>query len=140
MREAGADCMADTVKELAKESLDNAIDQFIIDPIRDAGKEGVDTALGGEEFKKEHPELGILYQKLLDKAASKIADAAKDLPKSGGEGGGGVMSKIPGYSAGQGAAQGGAEIGGVLGTRIFLLLAMGRDIADYAAQVESAAE
>ncbi len=119
MREAGGACLAQTIQDIVKDSLDRAIDHFVKDPL---GSQ-VDAARAqmlGEEYE-------ALYQKA--KAAWGLyqqAQAALDDP----------LGQIPGIGevsdAARAAMGGGAEIGSALGGRLYLLLAMGSDIAAYA--------
>jgi len=59
----------------------------------------------------------------LQKAMKQAADVALD-----------PIGQVPGVSEGRDAADAGAEVGKALGTRLYLLLAMGRDIAEYASK------
>lgn len=111
MQEAGAECMPAVVVDIVKSALDDSIKTFVVGPINAAY----------DELRKET--LEWMYEELYQQAK-----AAWDTYESAGKG----------LAGGQAAADAGREIGATLGFRIYLLLTMGRDIAAYAAELQTA--
>jgi hypothetical protein len=122
MSDAGAACLSQAIQDIVKDSLDKAIDRFVKDPLTNQADAARAQMLGAD------------YEKLYQKAQEawgrfQQAQAAIDDP----------LGQIPGYSEVSDAARstvgGGAEIGSALGGRLYLLLTMGRDIAEYAGKL-----
>lgn len=140
MVQTAANCWAEQVKDVAKEVLDNALEQMIGDPFSDLFEGDDDAApppepgtighLRDAPFQEpDEQSYYELYQQAreeLDELKKKMqeAQAAAEDP----------LGQLPGVSEGQAAADAGAEIGSALGTRVYLLLTMGHDIARFASQ------
>jgi len=118
MNESAAECLSESIKEVVKESLDAAIDTFIVDPIKEkvsAARKG----MLGEEYNKLYEDAKKTYANY-QKAQSAIADPA---------------GSVPGVNEGRGAAKGGRAIGDALGWRLYLLMNNGQEITQYASQL-----
>jgi hypothetical protein len=140
MVQTAANCWAEQVKDVAKEVLDNALEQMIGDPFSDlfegdddeaaAPEPGTITHLRDAPFQEpDEQNYYELYQQAreeldeLKKNMEQVQAAIED-----------PLGQLPGVAEGRGAADAGAEIGNALGTRVYLLLAMGNDIARFASQ------
>lgn len=118
MKEAGAQCLSQEIVDIVKDSLDQAIETFVKDPLN-TGLDEARAGMLGEEYEE-------LYQK---------AKKAYELYKKGRETLEDPLGQVPGVKEGRDAAKAGAEIGSIFGFRLYLLLVMGRDIAGHASKL-----
>ena len=118
MNESAADCLSESIRDVVKESLDAAIDTFVKDPIKEKVADARKGMLG-EEYNALYEKAKKAYE-AYKKAQSVAADPA---------------GQVPGVKEGRDAADAGRQIGASLGFRLYLLLSMGRDIADYSSQL-----
>lgn len=123
MNESAGQCMSQAIQDIVKSTLDKAIDHFIKTPIQ--------GELEGAAFPGE-------YQELYAKAKAawerfQLAQQALEDPL------GTAIDQVPGLSdamdAGEAASDAGQEIGGAFGFRVYLLLTMGSEIAEYGAKL-----
>jgi len=123
MNESAGQCMSQAIQDVVKSTLDKAIDHFIKTPIQ--------NELEGAAFPGE-------YQALYAKAKAawerfQLAQQAMEDPL------GTAIDQVPGLSdamdAGEAASDAGQEIGGAFGFRMYLLLTMGSEIAEYGAKL-----
>lgn len=105
VREAGAACLSQAIQDVVKDSLDKAIGHFVRNPLNQQVDATRAAMLG--------PEYEALYQKA--KAAFASYQQAQNALGAAGR-----------------TAEGGAEIGAAMGGRLYLMLTIGRDIAEYA--------
>ncbi len=121
LNQAGAECLGGAIRDIVKDSLDKAIDHFIKDPLNeqlDAARAG----MLGEDYEELYQKAKEAYERY--QSAQEFAeDPAGNLPGIG-----------PGVQAGRDAASSGREIGSLFGAKIYLLLVMGREIAEYGAR------
>jgi hypothetical protein len=140
MVQTAANCWAEQVKDVAKEVLDNALEQMVGDPFSDL--------FNGDEPDAPPPEPGTIthlrdapfqepdeqsYYELYQQAREELDDLKKKMQQAQAA----VedpLGQLPGVSEGRAAADAGGEIGNALGTRVYLLLVMGRDIAKFASR------
>ena len=140
MVQTAANCWAEQVKDVAKEVLDNALEQMVGDPFSDL--------FSGEDADAQPPEPGTIthlrnapfqepdeqtYWDLYQQAREELDDLKKKM-RQAQEAVEDPLGQLPGVSEGQAAADAGAEIGNALGTRVYLLLTMGHDIARFASK------
>jgi hypothetical protein len=118
MNESAAECLSDSIKEIVKESLDTAIDTFIVDPMKEKVSDARKEMLGKE------------YNALYENAKKAYADYQKVQSAIADPAG-----MVPGVNEGRGAAKGGRAVGETMGWRLYLLLNDGREIAHYASQL-----
>ena len=118
MNESAAECLSDSIKEIVKESLDTAIDTFIVDPMKEKVSDARKEMLGKE------------YNALYENAKKAYADYQKVQSAIADPAG-----AVPGVNEGRGAAKGGRAVGETMGWRLYLLLNDGREIAHYASQL-----
>ena len=140
MVQTAANCWAEQVKDVVKDTLDSALEQMIGDPFEDLFE--------GEDGDEPDPEPGTIthlrdapfqepdeqsYYELYQEAR----EALDDLKERAGQIQAAVedpLGQLPGMAEGSAAADAGEEIGNALGTRMYLLLAMGHDIAKFASR------
>ena len=140
MVQTAANCWAEQVKDVAKEVLDNALEQMIGDPFSDlfsdeegdapAPEPGTITHLRDAPFQEPGEQN---YYELYQQAREELDELKKNLRRAQ-EAIDDPLGQLPGVAEGREAADAGAEIGNALGTRVYLLLAMGSDIARFASQ------
>jgi len=118
MNESAAECLSDSIKEIVKDSLDTAIDTFIVDPMKEKVSDARKEMLGKE------------YNRLYENAKKAYADYQKVQSAIADPAG-----MVPGVNEGRGAAKGGRAVGETMGWRLYLLLNDGREIAHYASQL-----
>ncbi len=111
MNDARADCLAQQIVDAVKASLDQSIQTFI--------SSAQQKVSGGGDPKE--------YNELYGKVAKAYEAYEKGMKAMGDE-----PAEVPGLKEGQDAANAGKEVGQALGFRIYLLLTMGRDVANYA--------
>lgn len=122
MRASAAECLSQAIYDTVKASLDRAIDAYVMDPVREGMDAGRAAALG-EEYE-------ALYQKAQTAwDAYQAAQAVLDDPI------GQTIDQIPGVQQGRDVANAGRRIGGAFGFRLYLMLTMGRDIAEYGSKL-----
>lgn len=122
MRASAAECLSQAIYDTVKASLDQAIDAYVMDPVREGMDAGRAAALG-EEYE-------ALYQKAQTAwDAYQTAQAVLDDPI------GQTIDQIPGVQQGKDVANAGRRIGGAFGFRLYLMLTMGRDIAEYGSKL-----
>jgi hypothetical protein len=142
MVQTAATCWAEQVKDVTKEVLDSALDQMVGDPFEKM------MAGGDEGDQKPKPEPGTIthlrdapfqepeeksYYELYQEARENLDNLKKQM-KQAQDTIQDPMGQLPGVADGRAAADAGAEVGNALGTRIYLLLTMGADIAKFASQ------
>lgn len=118
MQDAGGKCLARAIRDIVKESLDKSIDSFVKQPLQqrvDAARAG----MLGDDYEKLYQQAKAAWGSY-QQAQALIADPLSQVP---------YASEVT--DAGSAAIRGGADIGSAYGGKIYLLLAMGRDIADY---------
>jgi hypothetical protein len=102
MQSAGASCLSGAIRDIVKQSLDQSIKSFAKDPWWQKGLSGAPVGGSSSDYKKLYAQAKTAWKRY------------RDVEKSGAA-----------------AGKAGADIGSALGGRIYLLLAMGRDIAEY---------
>jgi hypothetical protein len=119
MNESAAECLSQSIQDVVKQSVDQAIETFIKSPLQDAMNDAMTNMrqdVIGEDYEKLYQQAKQAYAKY-QQAQQAISDPA---------------GQVPGVQEGRAAADAGAQIGQDFGFRIYLLLDMGSDIAEFA--------